>query len=248
MACGREVASPTMRCVLRRTLYAFADPADEDLLLSWRHGSRQAGELLFDRHYRTVRRYFSNKVPAAATRDLVQETFLACVEAYARLRDHSSFRGYLLGIAHHVLVDYLRARSRHGQASDLDDLILADLQPAGEDAIAAKRERRVLLRALRRLRFPLQVVLELRYWESMSDHEIAEILDEPLGTIKTRLRAGKRALEEQVARLTSTPEELRSTLDSLHRWAARVRAVALPLEPERFNDQPRGHGERQGQR
>jgi RNA polymerase sigma-70 factor, ECF subfamily len=230
----------------RTTLDVFADPTDEDLLLSWRHGSPQAGQILFDRHYETVRRYFRNKVPATAIRDLVQETFLACVEGYARIRYHSTFRAYLLGIAHHVLVDHFRAAARHeGRAVDLAEMTLGDLPPAGDDAIAAKRERRLLLRALRRLRFPLQVVLELRYWESMSDQEIAEVLAEPLGTVKTRLRTGRHALEEQLAQLASTPDELRSTLDSLRHWASRVRRGALAqAAPDPDDTQPAVRPER----
>lgn len=206
----------------------IAGPTDEALLLRWRQGERAAGELLFDRHYEAVRRFFRNKVPVATSRDLVQKTFLACMEAFARLHYHSTFRSYLLGIARHVLIDHLRAAPRRDSREiDLADVALADVQPAGEDAIAAKRERRLLLRALRRLRFPLQLVLELRYWEAMSDTEIAEVLDEPLGTIKTRLRAGRLALEDQLAQLAGTHDELRSTLDSLHRWATRVRISAL---------------------
>jgi RNA polymerase sigma-70 factor (ECF subfamily) len=206
---------------MQRTSTAAA--TDEELLASWRAGHAAAGELLFERHYEAVRRYFRNKAPAAAARDLVQDTFLACLQARDRLRTRSTFRAYLLGIAHHRMVDHLRATPRNRRALELGELSLADLDPAGEDAIAAKRERRLLLRALRSLRFPLQAVLELRYWESMSDPEIAEVLDEPLGTIKTRLRAGRRALEDKLAELSSSPDELRSTLDSLQRWAARVR-------------------------
>lgn len=219
---------------------------DEALLLRWRQGEHAAGELLFDRYYETVRRFFRNKVPAATSRDLVQKTFLACVEALARLRYHSTFRSYLLGIARHVLIDHLRAAPRReSRELHLAEIVLADAQPAGEDAIAAKRERRLLLRALRCLRFPLQLVLELRYWEAMSDTEIAEVLDEPLGTVKTRLRAGRRALEDQLAQLAGTTEELRSTLDSLHFWATRVRRAASctaagePGEPA----EPAGPGE-----
>lgn len=216
-------------CMPRRSVGSFTDVRDEDLLSSWRQGSTEAGEILFERHYEAVRRYFRNKVPAAATRDLVQETFLACLEACERFRRHSTFRTYLLGIAHHVMVDYLRATSRDRDKLDVGELILADLHLIGEDVIAAKRERRMLLRALRSLRFPLQVVLELRYWESMSDVQIAEVLDEPLGTIKTRLRAGRRTLENQLAQCSGSAEELRTTLDSLQRWASRVRQVALPI-------------------
>ncbi len=207
----------------------FTDARDEDLLSMWGQGSTKAGQTLFERHYDAVRRYFRNKVPAAATRDLIQETFLACLETCERFRRHSSFRTYLLGIAHHVMVDYLRSTSRDRDKLDVGELILADLYLTGEDMIAAKRERRALLRALRSLRFPLQVVLELRYWESMSDVQIAEVLDEPLGTIKTRLRAGRLALEEQLTRCSGSDEELRTTLDSLQRWASRVRQVALPI-------------------
>jgi len=216
-------------CTPGRSVAALADLRDEDLLSSWRQGSAEAGEVLFERHYEAVRRYFRNKVPAGAARDLVQETFLACLEACERFRRHSSFRTYLLGIAHHVMVDYLRATSRDRHQVEVDELILADLDLTGEDLIAAKRARRALLRALRSLRFPLQVVLELRYWESMSDLQIAEVLAEPLGTIKTRLRAGRLALEAQLAQRSEPDEDLRTTLDSLPRWASRVRQVALPL-------------------
>jgi RNA polymerase sigma-70 factor, ECF subfamily len=213
----------------RRSFGALGELRDEDLLLSWRQGAGSSGEVLFDRHYDAVRRFFRNKVPAAAARDLVQETFLACVQARDRFRQHSTFRTYLLGIAHHVMIDHLRASYRpSGGELQLADLILGDLGPIEEDVIAAKRERRLLLRALRRLQFPLQVVLELRYWESMSDSEIAEILDEPLGTIKTRLRTGRLALKARIAELSGSAEELRSTLDSLQRWASRVRREALP--------------------
>jgi RNA polymerase sigma-70 factor (ECF subfamily) len=212
----------------RSSIDVFTDARDEDLLSSWRQGAAGAGEALFERHYEAVRRYFRNKVPAGAAHDLVQETFLACLEACERFRRHSTFRTYLLGIAHHVMVDYLRARSRDRHELDVDELILADLHLTGEAVLAAKRERRALLRALRSLRFPLQVVLELRYWEAMSDLQIAEVLDEPVGTIKTRLRAGRLALEDQLARCSGSEEELRTTLDSLQRWASRVRQVALP--------------------
>jgi RNA polymerase sigma-70 factor (ECF subfamily) len=213
-------------------------PTDEALLTRWRCGDRSAGEQLFERHYDAVRRFFRNKVPEAAARDLVQKTFLACLEAWTRFHHHSTFRTYVLGIARHVLVDHVRAAPRRDVGElDLAELVLADAQPAGEDVIAAKRERRLLLRALRRLRFPLQLVLELRYWEAMSDTEIAEVLDEPLGTIKTRLRAGRIALEDQLARMAGTGDELRSTLDSLTRWAARVRLAALPI-PGGSDDRP----------
>jgi RNA polymerase sigma-70 factor (ECF subfamily) len=219
-----------------------ADPTDDELLQRWRQGEHGAGELLFDRHYEAVERFFRNKVPASATGDVVQKTFVACLEACHRFRHHSTFRTYVLGIARHVMIDHLRAAARRSSRElELADVVLAEVQPAGEDVIAAKRERRLLLRALRRLAFPLQLVLELRYWEAMSDSEIAEVLDEPIGTVKTRLRAGRLALKDQLERLAGSAEELRSTLDSLHRWAKRVQRKALAASVTEADDQS-GYG------
>src|ERR1700759_2308895 len=123
----------------RGSFSALGDMSDEALLATWRQGDASAGELLFDRNYETVRRFFRNKVPPGATRELVQEVFLACVEADVRFRQRSTFRVYLLGIAHHVMVDHLR---RAASQLDLTELVLEEVNPTGEDAITAKRERR----------------------------------------------------------------------------------------------------------
>ena len=204
---------------------------DGALLGRWRAGEKRAGEQLFERHYASVRRFFQNKVPPHAHRDLAQKTFLACVEAPERFEARSSFRTYLFGIAHHVLLDHLRLEQRRaGREDDVDDLVLADLVPAADDVVHARREQRLLLKALRQLSLPLQVMLELQYWESLSNSEIAEILALPLGTVKTRLRAARLELEATVAQLAGSPEALRSTLDTLQRWADRVRP-APALDP-----------------
>jgi RNA polymerase sigma-70 factor (ECF subfamily) len=93
-----------------------------------------------------------------------------------------------------------------------------------EDWMVAKREQRRLLRALRRLPLGLQIVLELRYWEQLSGREIAGVLEVPLGTVKSRILAGRVALRRLIEELAESPDELRSTMDSLEGWAARVQA------------------------
>jgi len=212
-------------------------PDEADLLARWRAGDAAAGQQLFRQFYEVVSRYLRNKVGGTVHGDLVQKTFLACLHSSAQFRGASSFRTYLLGIAHHTLVDYFRdarraaARDR-AQADEVDDLVLADAF-AEPDAIVAKRqEHRILLAALRRLPFKLQVVLELRYWESLSDREIAEVLDAPLGTIKTRLRDGRKRLRREVASGDVSPELLRSTMDTLDGWSQRVRSGLGALDDD----------------
>jgi RNA polymerase sigma-70 factor (ECF subfamily) len=211
--------------VMQAPLTALDEAA---LLASWRAGDAAAGQRLFRRSYGLVSRYFRNKVGVAVHGDLVQKTFLACVGSAAQFRGMSSFRTYLLRIAHHTLVDHFREASRRTalgaeHALDLDDVIVADAV-AEPDAVAARRqEHRILLAALRRLPLTLQVVLELRYWEALSDSEIAEVLGAPLGTVKTRLRDGHLRLRAELARGDVSPELLRSTMDTLDSWSQRVR-------------------------
>jgi RNA polymerase sigma-70 factor (ECF subfamily) len=199
--------------------------SDEELLAAWRAGNVNAGKLLWERHTQSVQRFFRNKVSWTVAMDLAQRT----IECGLRLQHPvHSFRRYLLGIAKNQLFDYLRSEQRKKrQEADLEMLVVDDMVANPEEWVCAKREKRVLLQALRRLRLPVQLVLELRYWEGMSDGDIAEVLDMPVGTVRTRIRAGHLELRAAIARLVSSPERLKSTLDTLERWASRTRTSAI---------------------
>src|SRR5437762_976916 len=92
---------------------------EAELLASWRTGDTAAGQRLFREYYKVVSRYLRNKVGSAVHGDLVQKTFLACLRSAMQFRGASSFRTYLLRIAHHTLVDYFREAHR-GAARDRD--------------------------------------------------------------------------------------------------------------------------------
>lgn len=199
-----------------------ATRTDHELFGAWCAGDAKAGEVLWERHSRSVLRFFRNKVPGPVATDLAQRT----IEHGLRLRRPAvSFRCYLLGIARHQLLDYLRAEQRKKRrAGELEQLVIEDVVGSPEDAMLAKRERRLLLRALRRLPMVLQIALELRYWEQLSDREIAEVLGVPLGTVKSRILTGRAALRRLIEDLAQSPDEIRSTLDSLESWAVRMQA------------------------
>src|SRR4051812_20979229 len=200
----------------------IATRTDDQLLSAWHSGDAMAGEVLWDRHSRSVLRFFRNKVPWPVATDLAQRT----IEHGLRLQQPvESLRYYLLGIARHQLLDYLRAEQRKRRRDgELEQLVIEDVVGSPEDWMVAKREQRRLLRALRRLPLGLQIVLELRYWEQLSGREIAEVLEVPLGTVKSRILAGRVALRRLIEELAESPDELRSTMDSLEGWAARVQA------------------------
>lgn len=180
----------------------------EALLHAWRNGDQRAGQLLFDRYYEQLARFFSNKVPDAHQEDLLQESFLALVENIDQFAARSSFRSYLFGIAHNVLRDHLRKSARRnireGTPLDLDTISTAQLGPSPATAANQKEEQRILLEALRHIPVIHQIALELHYWENLTQQEIAEILGVPLGTAKTRLRDGQKYLRAQLTRLAES--------------------------------------------
>lgn len=195
---------------------------DHELMHAWRSGDADAGQRLIERHLEAVHRFFSNKVPGA-TDDLVQKTFLACVEAVDGFEGRASFRSYLFGIARHVL--YRHYRERHHAFDPLTvsvSTVVVD-QRSAADRVTELEEQRLLLRALRALPLELQTLLELAYWEGLADRELAEILELPVGTIKSRLRKARTQLEALLSSLASTPSLLESSRLTLDAWVAGIR-------------------------
>jgi RNA polymerase sigma factor (sigma-70 family) len=200
-----------------------SDRSDGELLAAWQAGDRRAGAALFDRHFRAVARFVRAKVWSEdEVDDLVQTTFVACLEAPARFRGEGSLRGYLLGIAYHKLQKLYAERAR--RPIDVEQVSVHDLGPGPSTALARRAEHRLLLAGLRRLPLQFQVVLELSFWEEMTAGAIGAALGEPEGTVRTRLRRAKELLAAQLRRLRAAPALIESTLEDLEGWARSLRA------------------------
>ncbi len=197
---------------------------DVALLGAWKAGDREAGARLFERHYASVLRFFHNKSREQA-RDLIQRTFLRCLEARDRIEEGSSFRAYLFGIAHNVLLEHFRGVRRDGALFDSMKTSAADVspQPTPGTLLAKRREVRLLMMALRRIPIELQVILELYYWEHMQAGEIATVMKAPEGTIRTRIRRARQLLVREIEALAESTNDLQSTLSGLDEWAAQLR-------------------------
>lgn len=204
---------------------------DAELLDAWRGGDKRAGKQLFERHYDAVHRFFRNKVGADAP-DLVQKTFLGCLESVERYRGEGSFRSWLFAVAFRQLCKHYRSKASERARFDVADVSVCDFDPSPSRMLADRREQRLLLEALRRIPLELQVALELHYWEHMSDGEIARTLDMPLGTTKSRIRRGRQLLAERMAELAGSPADLQSTLANLEQWAEQLRGLARDSESE----------------
>jgi RNA polymerase sigma factor (sigma-70 family) len=200
----------------RRAGKLWAVRSDLELLAAWRADDAAAGSELFRRYFDPLYRFFVNKV-AGDAEDLMQNTWMACVRYGDHLERASSFRAYLFTVARNELYRHLRAR-RPSADVDFGASSIADLSPSPMTVLgSAERERR-LLGALRSLPVESQITLELHYWEDLSTAELAEILEVPQGTAKTRLRRAKQLLDQALRRGRQPTDT-----DAIDRWVRSMR-------------------------
>jgi RNA polymerase sigma-70 factor (ECF subfamily) len=198
-------------------------PSDVELLARWRDGDESAGEGLLARHFDAVCRFFRNKVGEAAP-DLIQQTFLGCVEGRDRIRDDAAFRSYLFGVARLVLIGHYKTKRAEGERIDpLAESVIALGGLGASSVLGRRQEETLLLQALRTLPLDLQIVFELYHLEGMTARELGEMygLTEP--GMYGRLRKARTLVEAEVAKLARSPDLRESTLSGLEDWAKAIR-------------------------
>ena len=192
--------------------------SDRTLFQAWAEGDKGAGAKLFSRHYRSVARFFANKLGPDSD-DLIQITFLGCIEARERFRGEASFRTFLFAIARNTLHKHLREKIRDRVRFDPEVSTLNDFSPSALSLLDVRAEQQLLLAGLRRLPVDWQLLLELHYWERLTVREMALVLDMPTGTVKTHMSRARSRLERELATLADSAQLLDSTLDGLEQWA-----------------------------
>lgn len=202
---------------------------DFELLKAWRAGDEAAASRLIRRHFGRVYQFFRSKLDNDVE-DLTQRTFMACVESRDRV-ETTSFRAYVLGVAHNLLLMHLRTKMRRDRRFDLTDVSAVDFGDSPSRLAAGREEQRLLLAGLRRIPMDLQIAVELFYWEDMTAGEIATVLAIPEGTVRSRLRRAKELLKEEVGKLGAAAEHRDSTVTNLEHWARSLRGK-LGRNPE----------------
>jgi RNA polymerase sigma factor (sigma-70 family) len=175
-----------------------SEMTDEELHRAWQSGDRLAGETLFERHFESIYRFFDSKLRGDVS-DLVQRTFLACVESRDRFRGASSFRTFLFAVARYELCGFYRARRREA-VLDFSISSVADLATTPSSVARRRSARAALVDALQSLPLDLQIALELRYWEGFSGPDLAVVLEVPEGTVRSRLRRAIETLRDAMSR------------------------------------------------
>jgi RNA polymerase sigma-70 factor (ECF subfamily) len=145
------------------------------------------------------------------------------VESRDAFRGTGGFRGYMFAIARNLLYQHLRRGETRRVDVDFDVDSLEDLVPSPSSILLVHEDHKRLVRALRRLPLALQVTLELYFVQRMRGEEIANALEVPAATVRSRIRRGLERLRMITEELASSPQTLRTTTTDLHRWAAQLR-------------------------
>ena len=192
--------------VIERSSPSWAEDrlADQAALSRMASGDHQALAELYDRHARPI---FSLALrilqERAEAEDVVQEVF---AQAWTQSARYDTTRGavaaWLLNITRSRAIDRLRSkRARPDEVVDsgpaLDEIPGGGVPP---DAQLLSAEQVARLRsALQELPTLQRIALELAYYEGLTHAEIANRLEQPLGTVKTRIRQAMMKLRESMA-------------------------------------------------
>ena len=166
---------------------ADAHATDTELLVRVADRDRVAFELLYHRYVRTVFGLALRRLrDRQRAEDAVQETFAAVWRSAASYRpERGPAAPWLYAVARNAIVD--RMRTRLEPVGDLPET--ASAEPGPPDRAEAAEAAWRVHRALVDLPAKEREVLELAYWSEMSQSEVAEYLNIPLGTVKTRTRS-----------------------------------------------------------
>ena len=188
------------------------DPIDSDVSLIERHldGDDDAFATLVGRYEASLYGFLARFTgDATLAEDIFQETFLQVYRSAAMFDLKRSFRPWLFTVAANKARDVLRKKGRRPEirldtplsSGEGREMTFADLIPSkipSPDEISANQETRTDVQEMvQELPETLREVLSLSYFKELPHKEIAEILEIPLGTVKSRLHSAVREFSKK---------------------------------------------------
>ncbi len=187
----------------------MTDPTDEELVAAAKAGDRRAIEDLLRRHqpriYAVCRRMAGNDADAL---DATQEALVAIVRGLPRFDGRACFSTWAYRVATNACLDELRRRRRRPVVGlperDGEALEVADHRPGPADQVADRSE---VDAALAELAPEFRAAVVLRDLCQLDYAEIAEVLEIPPGTVRSRIARGRAQLADHLAGNQTGPTE-----------------------------------------
>jgi RNA polymerase sigma-70 factor (ECF subfamily) len=171
---------------------------ERDLEREFPSGSDDVLRAVFDRWGGLVYSYCLRTLPVASDADdVVQQVFVAAWSRRATFDpERGTLPGWLLGIARHKAYDHLRATTREAARADAVARTVDDHDERSTGDLVA--DRLLLGDELGRLPDDQRRALELAFFDGHTHSEIANVLGQPLGTVKSNIRRGLSRLRSRL--------------------------------------------------
>ena len=180
------------------------DIADEVLVARAQQGDKGAFDLLVRKYQYRVVKLVSRYVSDSEAQDVAQEAFIKAYRALRGFRGNSAFYTWVYRIAINTAKNHLVARNRRPADQDID---VADAELYGhterlshsdtpEAVLLGEEVQEVVLRAINTLPSDLRTAIMLREIEGLSYEEIAEVMECPIGTVRSRIFRARSAIED----------------------------------------------------
>jgi RNA polymerase sigma-70 factor, ECF subfamily len=180
---------------------------DQKLVARVQKGDRAAFDLLVRKYQHKVAKLVSRYVrDRSEVEDVAQEAFIKAYRAIGGFRGESAFYTWLYRIAVNTAKNYLDSQGRRPPSTDME-VDGAELIESGESLRdQATPERRLLTdeiaetvnRAIESLPDDLRTAITLREIEGLSYEEIAQAMDCPIGTVRSRIFRAREAIDEKL--------------------------------------------------
>jgi RNA polymerase sigma-70 factor (ECF subfamily) len=194
---------------------------DVDQLLVERvqRGDKRAFELLVSKYQRKINRLVSRLVrDSAEVEDVTQEAFIKAYRALAQFRGESAFYTWLYRIAINTAKNYLASQGRRAPTSTENDAEeaetfehadqLRDIN-SPESLLMSKQVGQAVSKAVDALPEELRTAIQLREIEGMSYEEIADVMNCPIGTVRSRIFRAREAIAVELRPLLGTSKDKR---------------------------------------
>ena len=149
--------------------------------------------------------------------DIAQESFIKAYKSLNSFREESAFYTWLYRIAANTSKNYLTSKRRKKEYSESEVFSSEDANvdifdiPGGdspEEILAANNLREVIFESLSNLPEDIRTAISLREFEGLSYEEISEVLDCPIGTVRSRIFRGREIIQEKISPLLENNREL----------------------------------------
>lgn len=173
---------------------------DPDLIRRLKAGDDDAMRELYARYGQRLYAYALRLTndPAAAE-DVTQSTLIAVWRSIGSFRGEGRLIAWLLGIVHHTALKAMRGVPAYPDQTAEESI--PDHQPSLEEQAEGREMKRLVRDGLASLSLEHRTVLELVFYQGLSLNEAAEVLDCPLGTVKSRLSYARQHLRGVLIRM-----------------------------------------------